>query len=314
MAGTMPVFAQGGYADAILRMGVASRSEAMGRAYTAVVNNPEAAFYNPAASTTMQARTVDLSLRSLSLDRSFAYVGFATSIKPGSDADSTATGARRPLEGGLALSWITASVSDIEGRDFDGEKFGTYSNNQHIVSFTFALRVHPRLALGISGRLFWNRFPGLANDGSTISARTFGIDAGALFTVTEGVWIGGAFKNLRSSFSWNSEKLYSRGTVTNHPFPRIWRIGAATTRLHKKLLLAADLESSDRQDPQVYVGSEVYLLPQITLRGGIRDGSPTLGAAYVFALGARQTALHYAFVTQPDGVSSEHVFSWSLSF
>ena len=40
--------AQGGYAGAFLRNGIGPRSEAMGRAYVAMVEGNESAFYNPA--------------------------------------------------------------------------------------------------------------------------------------------------------------------------------------------------------------------------------------------------------------------------
>ncbi|RMD93480.1 MAG: hypothetical protein D6814_15595, partial [Calditrichaeota bacterium] len=154
--------AQGGYAGAILRMGLASRSEAMGRAYTAVVGNPESAYYNPATMTFMKLRMIDLSYRSLSLDRSFAYVGFATRLHPGEE--------KLPEEdkdyqyGGVALSWIHASVSNIDGRDLDGEKFATFSNTQNAFNFSFALRLNKRVSLGIATHILWNRFPTLSRE------------------------------------------------------------------------------------------------------------------------------------------------------
>ena len=309
--GKSAVFAQGGYADVLLRMGVASRSEAMGRAYTAVIGSPESAFYNPAASTAMESRMIDLSIRALPLDRSFSYVGFSTAIRPKSKNTDVQ---KQPLGGGLALSWIRAGVSNIDGRDSDGEKFGSYSNSQNLVNFTFGLRPGERVAIGMTARLFWNRFPNIGEDDATVSSRAFGFDLGTLITLADGLWLGAVYKNINAKFSWDSGKLYERGTSTIDRFPKHWRIGVAISRLHKNFLFALDLESSDKQDPKLYAGGEYAILPQANLRAGIRDGNPAFGAAYRFALGSRVSYLHYAFVAQPDEVSAEHIFSWSFQF
>ncbi|MFQ5633565.1 MAG: hypothetical protein ACE5I1_32780 [bacterium] len=305
------LFAQGGYADALLQMGIGSRSEAMGRAYTAVVGNPESAFFNPASSTAMKRRMIDLSIRALPLDRSFAYVGFSTSIQPKSKSSENEN---QPLGGGLALSWIHAGVSNIDGRDSDGEKFGSFSNNQNLVNFTFALRVSEQVALGLTARLLWNRFPGLGEDDATISSRAVGLDFGTLISVMDGVWLGAVYKNINAKFTWDSSELYERGTNTTDRFPQFWRIGFSTTRLHEKVLLAVDVEGSDKQDPRIYAGSDFQVLSQAHLRAGLRDGDLTFGAAYSFNIGKRSSTLHYAFVSQPNEVSTEHIFSWSFGF
>lgn len=310
-AATPDAAAQGGYADVLLRMGIGSRSEAMGRAYTAVIGNPESAYYNPASTTLMEKRVVDLSIRALSLDRSYAYAGFSTALHPGGKESKSGKG---PLGGGLALSWIHAAVSDIDGRDFDGQKFGTFSNNQNIFNFTFGLRVSRRMALGLTTRLLWNRFPALGEDDATISSRAFGIDLGALINLTDGVWLGGVFKNINAKFTWDSSELYDRGTSTTDRFPKMWRIGLSTTRLWPKTVLAVDLESSDKQDPRLYVGGDAEVADGVHLRAGLRAGTPTFGAAYRFKLGSRMTELHYAFVAQPEEARSEHIFSWSFIF
>ncbi len=313
--------AQGGYAGSVLRMGIAARSEAMGRAYTAVGGNPESAFYNPAAVTMMEKRGVDLSLRALSLDRRFAFAGFSAGIRPKSKKDSTSQSdslknkpRKGPLGGGLSLSWIHASVNNIEGRDFDGVLYDTFSNNQNIFNFTFGLRVHQKVAIGLTTRILWNRFPRLGDGDVTVGARAFGVDLGAMVTVTEGVWLGGVYKNINASFDWNTDQIYDRGRTTTSPFPKTWRVGLATTRLLDDLLLAADVEGTNVTDPKVYFGADYRVSPKINARLGARNGYPTAGGSYQFSIGKRLTFLHYAFVMQGDDISSEHVFSWSFQF
>ncbi|MGH7600275.1 MAG: hypothetical protein ACREOI_28310, partial [bacterium] len=88
---------QGGYAGAFLRMGIAARSEAMGRAYVAVVEGNESAFYNAASVAMLQRRELNLSFRPLTLDRNFAYLAIGLPIHPKADSSG------RALNGGLSV-------------------------------------------------------------------------------------------------------------------------------------------------------------------------------------------------------------------
>ncbi len=310
--GGAAVQAQGGYAGAVLRMGVGSRSEAMGRAYTAVVGDPEGAFYNPATIPFMQRRTIDLSVRALSLDRTFAYAGFALKLQPKSKFEP-----EDPEDfqyGGLSLSWLHASVSHIDGRDFDGQKFDTFSNNQNILRFSFALRVRKEFAVGLGAHIFWNRFPGLGREGKTISSNSASLDLGVLALPLEGVWVGATIRNINGKFTWDTSALYERGTQRIDDFPRIWRVGVATTRLLPHILLAADVEGSEQFAAKFYFGG-LYRLPQgLELRAGLRDGQPTLGGGYSFTFAGKQAQLLYAYVNRENEIDAEHIFSWAFSF
>ncbi|MCA9732025.1 hypothetical protein KC799_07840 [candidate division KSB1 bacterium] len=306
------IFAQGGYAGAFLRMGIGARSEAMGRAYTAVVGSPESAYFNPAAVTAMQEREVDLSLRVLPLDRRFAYVGYSSAIKPKAKK-TTKPGARTP-EGGLALTWIHASTTNIDGRDGDGRKFDSFSNYENAVNFSFGLKFSEKISAGITARAIWNSFPGIGTDGAGMASRSVGVDAGALINPVKNVWFGAVMKNIASKYNWNSDKLYERGTSTKDEFPKVWRLGVATRQLSDKLFVAADLEGSKKYDPRLMIGAEYKIMGDALLRAGIRDGNPTFGAAYFFIVQGLEAGLHYAFVSQPEEIDVEHVFSWSFGF
>ncbi len=305
------LLAQGGYAGAFLRMGVASRSEAMGRAYTAVIGDPESAYYNPAAVTLTEGRTLDLSLRSMALDRTFSYAGFATQIRPSSDDPD---GERAPLDGGVAVSLIYAATSNIEGRDFDGVQFGTYENSEISANLTFAIKMHEKVSVGGTAHILASRFPGLGNEGQNMTTRSVGVDVGVLFLPVPGVTIGAVYKNINARYTWDSNPLYQRGTSTVDDFPKIWRIGIAATRLYKGLTLAVDVEGSRKYDPRFFFGASWQAMPHIMLRGGLRNGTPTLGADYSFTWGTRVTTIYYAFANNDLELAGTHVFTWSFRF
>jgi len=304
--------AQGGYAGSILRMGIGSRSEAMGRAYTAFIGDPESAYYNPATIPFLEARIIDLSFRALPLDRSFAYVGFATRLRPKSKYAPTHT--EDYQYGGLSLSWIHASVNKIDGRDLDGVKFGEYSNQQNAVRFSFSLRLRKEFAVGIGANVIWNQFPNLGKGGETVSSNSVSLDIGALLMPADGVWIGATLRHLNGKFSWDSNKLYERGTQKIDRFPKIWRFGVSTSRIYENLWLSFDVEGSDVFSLKTYAGAYYQLPANIGLRAGLRDGQPTFGASYGFAFLNKQAELHYAFVNRANELDAEHIFSWAFRF
>lgn len=304
-----PAFAQGGYAGAFLRMGVAARSEAMGRAYVAMAQGSEAAFYNAASTAFLSTLEINTSFRNLGLDRSFAYIGFATSLQPRSDSTD-----QKPLNAGLAISWIHAGVDNIEARDFDGEQYATLSNSENAFALSFALRPHAKFALGITGRIVLNRLPGVKQDNGTLWATSFGFDLGVLLEPLPGIRIGGAIRDVNLKYIWNTQKVYEQGTSNVNRFPRGVTVGVAINRPYPWLTIAADLEKRQYRDGVLHFGAQAAYQEVFHLRAGINDGEPTFGAGYRFDLLGRSSELHYAFVTHPDNLDSDHIFGWTFIF
>ncbi|MDZ7292657.1 MAG: hypothetical protein ONB44_06355 [candidate division KSB1 bacterium] len=309
-------FAQGGYAGAFLRMGIAPRSEAMGRAYVAVVEGTESAFYNPASAAMLERRELNTSFRPLTLDRSFAVIGIGLPIHP--KADTTG----RVLNGGLCFNWIHAGVNNIEARDFDGEKYATLSNSENAFSLSFALQPHQRATIGLSVLVVMNRLTGVTQDNGNLSASTTGFDLGALVEPLDGVRVGVTARNLNLKYSWNTQKVYERGTTNYDRFPRAVRAGVAISRPWPWLTAAADYErriSISREkrkfsDETWHVGAVANYRQMVQVRLGLNDGQPTFGAGYIFGLLGRKSELHYAFVTHPESLDGDHVFGWAFVF
>ena len=97
----------GGLSGSFLRLGVTARSIAMGGAFTAEKDHGFATFYNPAWAAFLVDRQVGLSYSSMSLDRRLSGLSFATPLPP---------------TAGLGIAWVSAGVTDIQGRNSAGEK------------------------------------------------------------------------------------------------------------------------------------------------------------------------------------------------
>jgi len=299
---------QGGYAGAFLRMGVAARSEAMGRAYVAMVEGNESAFFNPASVAMLQRRELNLSYRPLNLDRLFTYASLGLPIRP--QADSTG-GA---MNGGLSVSWIHAGVDKIDARDSDGEKYASLSTAENAFGLSFALQPHPRAGIGIGLRVVMNRFNGVTQEQGKLSSSSFGFDLGALLEIIDGVRLGVAAKNLNLKYSWNTQDVYERGTTNFDKFPKTVSAGIAVSRIAPWLTLAADYEKRQFRDGVLHVGALASYRDLVQIRVGMNESRPTLGAGYSFGLLGKKSELHYAFVTHPENVDSDHVFGWAFVF
>ena len=299
---------QGGYAGAFLRMGVAARSEAMGRAYVAMVEGNESAFFNPASVAMLQRRELNLSYRPLNLDRLFTYASLGLPIRPQADSSSAA------MNGGLSLSWIHAGVDNIDARDSDGEKYASLSSAENAFGLAFALQPHPRAGIGIGLRVVMNRFNGVTKASGDLSISSFGFDLGALLEPIAGVRIGFAAKNLNLKYTWNTQEVYERGTTNFDKFPKAVSAGVAISRVAPWLTLAADYEKREFRDGVLHLGALASYRELLQIRIGMNESRPTFGAGYNFGLLGKRSELHYAFVTHPESVDSDHVFGWAFVF
>ena len=300
----------GYYAGSFLRMGVGARANAMGGAFTGIAEGTEAAFYNPAGIPMLQSRQLSLSYRFLSLDRTFNYIGFATGIRPKVDEET----GERAIKGGLAVSWIQASVDNIDGRDFAGNHYQDFSNSENAFAFTFGIMPTDFLAVGFTAQVFYNRFPDMGDDDATISDTGLGVDIGVLVKPLPYLSVGLAVKNINARYNWKTDKLWEKDIEKIDRFPRIIRIGLALRYPYPWLLFAADFENDEIMGSKYFLGAEANLLKEFYLRCGLNNGSPTFGAGYLFKLFSRQTQIQYAFVTKKYDADSEHIFTWAIIF
>lgn len=302
------LLAQGGYAGAFLRAGVGARSDAMGRAYAAMVEGNESAFYNPAATAWFNNREFMAAYRAMSLDRTLAFISFGSPVRPKPDS----TG--KTMNGGLSLSWVHAGIDNIDARDFDGARQDPLSNTEDAVSLSFSLQPHRLASIGITARLVSNHLAGVAQDGGGISASAFGFDFGALVEPMPGVRLAAVLTNLNLKYTWNTEGVYERATSRTDQFPKAFRLGVAITRLARWLTVTGDVEKRDFSDATIHLGGLASLRQGIAVRGGLNDGQPAMGAGYNFGLLGSRSELHYAFVTHRDGLDNDHVFEWVFIF
>jgi len=300
---------RGGYAGAFLRMGLGARGMAMGGGSVALGGGGCTAHYNPAILVFLDGTYVTASLNAMALDRSLRFIGYAQSVG-GKKADSS----RGLIRGGFSLGWLSAGVDGIDGRDDDGIHTQTYSNSEHCFTFSFALNPDPRIAFGFSGKVLYNRFPKITDNGGSVSATGFGFDIGLIVKPVPSVSLGLVLRDIRSKYTWDSQKLFERGTQTVNPFPRVLRAGASWKGWKDRLVLSCDLEKVEFFPKTFSFGAEAEPVRGVFVRGGMLRNEKTFGAGTRFLKWGKTVVLDYAYVPDPVAPSDVHVFTWSIVF
>lgn len=293
----------GGNAGSFSRMGFGARGMGMANALTAVTYGDVTAYHNPAALPRLKEKTLSASFGFLSLDRSLNFLSYSQAVPP---------------TAGLSAGIINSGISDIDGRDSDGEPTGPLRTWENQVFLGFGMLFKPGFSVGVNVKFYHNH---LYTDVTTTSV---GLDLGFLIPVNNSLTLGASIKDINSTYKWDTSVLYGQqGNKTDDKFPLLYTAGAAYLLPDSVALLAADIEASDQQTLIARVGGEAYVHHNVTLRAGIdridlkEKGNglrPTFGFTARQEISGWNPALTYAYVLEPFSPSGIHMISFTLVF
>jgi len=114
-------------------------------------------------------RHVSASFGVLSLDRRLNFLSYSQPLRPNA---------------GISAGIINAGVSDIDGRDSDGEPTGPLKTSENEIFLSFSNRFKSGFSLGITIKLLYHQ---LYTD---VTSSTVGIDVGLLVPIGDVLTIG----------------------------------------------------------------------------------------------------------------------------
>jgi hypothetical protein len=292
-----------GQPGAFSRLGFGARGMGMGNAMAAVRQGDVVSYYNPALLPWMETRHASASVGLLSLDRRLNFLGASFPLPPAA---------------GVSVGLINSGVSGIDGRDSDGEPTGELSTSENAAYLGFGIRFKPGFSLGVNLKLlYYNLY-------EDISSTTFGFDIGGAYPLSEAVTVAVTVRDVNSKYSWDTSDLYGQnGQTSNDRFPLLYT-GAVAVALPDSLgLVAVEIEASGRNSLIARAGTEVNVVPELSVRAGIdridlkEEGNgirPTFGLTARKALDGWTPAITYAFVVEPFSPGGMHVLSLAILF
>jgi hypothetical protein len=293
----------GGMPGAFSRMGFGARGIGMGNALTAVTDGDMVGYYNPALLPSAEYRHAEATFGVLSLDRTLNFLGYTQSLKPSA---------------GISFGLINSGVSNIDGRDGDGQPTGALRTSEDQVLLGFGIRFKPGFSFGLNAKLHYYH---LYTD---VTSTTMGVDFGFYYPLNESFAVAATVKDISSKYKWDtSELLGQQGQQSEEMFPVLYTVGSAYRLPDSLGLLAADLEFSSASTVTLRAGLEVPLVRELMVRIGVdridlkEKGNgvrPAAGFTLRRSLGDWTPSVSYAFVLEPFAPTATHMISFAVIF
>jgi hypothetical protein len=193
----------GGYSESYLLRNLGARSIAMAGAYTAVVNEPNSIFYNPAGLTSLSNRP--------SFSSMFSFLEFGRTHSSLSWGQSVS----KNLGVGVGINNFTSG--NFTARDIQGNSIGTMQDWQFSITGGMAYSLE-FVSFGGSVKYLANSL-----QSSGTRADGFSVDLGSKFNVMDMFSFGLAIQNLSGFMFWNDHNK----SKENNMLPYTIRSGVA---------------------------------------------------------------------------------------
>ena len=287
----MIVFADegsGGQPGAFLRIPVNARANGMGSAFTAVVHDPTAGWWNPAGLGFVEQIQLAGMYSVMSMDRLHNFAGLAIPFGKG---------------GALGINWLQFGVSDIDGRDITGQPTGKFNDNEMAFGLSYAFKIGPVFSIGVTGKY-------LNHSLQDYKASGFGADAGVMLNINKMFHAGFTFQNITGSLKWNTD------SELKETLPKVYRAGVGFKPAIFPLLITLDAAKIENEDKmKIYAGSEVWLFRNLfALRGGYAVDNFTIGTSIGWQGPRLGFQLDYAFLQDVLEESPTSQISFILRF
>ncbi|MGQ9805634.1 MAG: hypothetical protein ACUVRP_06090 [Chlorobiales bacterium] len=222
----------GGAAAAYSRMGFGARGIGLGNAGGAVTQEGEYhPYYNPAVLGFAEVYSASVTYGYLPLDRRLNFASFTGKIGP---------------DAAVGFAWINAGVSNIDGRNRDGNPTEMLSTSENLFLLSFARQFTDELSIGVSLRGYLaSLFAEIQNSFS------LGFDIGAVYRAYSDnmslLHFGVAISDINTKYEWNTAPIYGQqGTTTKDALPISYKLAAAYSREKvfgmKSILIASELQ------------------------------------------------------------------------
>jgi hypothetical protein len=230
-----------------------ARAQGMGGAFTAVADDANGLWWNPAGIARSEFSEVTLTHTAYLDSVATEYAGY---IRPVPQAHGVL---------GASLTYLT--VPGVDGTDANGNPTGSLKTNGLSGSVSYGASLSKELTLGVTGKY-------ISQTLGPTSGTGFAADLGAQYRAAD---YGAAFviQNLGPSFSIGS---------ASNPLPRDLR-GGVYYQPRSRLTLSVDEEKPYSSAAILHLGGEYLIAAGIRLRAGYEQVPNAPGAGFTFGVG-----------------------------
>ena len=282
---TCPLFATGqaGQDIAFLDLGVGTRPQGMGSAFSAVANDANAPYWNPAGLAFVKHNDFTTMQTKLVTDVDYYYMSYVSPIGQVTNNSQSANDA-------WGISWIQGTVSDIPlvsstnvstNADLNPNGATNYLTNGLILAYGRML--NERLAGGFSVTGFYEEFPNVTN------GKGYGLTLtpGLIYLVNQELTVGLVLKDIMNYQKWDTATAESVIPVARLGFAyKPWNGLLATGELTQQL--------KDGHSAILHGGIEYNWYKVIAIRAGYDNNSLTAGVSFTM----QEFTAEYAYVGQ----------------
>ena len=222
-----------------LKMEEGARPMCMGGAFTALADDVNSLWWNPAGIARSSFSEASLSHTQFIENVTNEYVAF---VRPLSDD-----------YGAVGLSATYLTIPGVEGTDASGNSTGELAARSWAGALTYARQLVPGINFGTSFKLIGQKLAAQSGTGMAV-------DLGAQYRYRQ-VSAGVAIQNLGPSFKIGG---------TSAPLPQDFRFGVGYTPI-SHLSMELDAEKARDADLKMRLGGEARLTPNFDLRAGYQQ-------------------------------------------
>lgn len=299
------------------RLGFGAEGIGMGNALSAVISGNLVGYYNPALSVFQEGNSFQTSYSFLSLDRSLNFLSFTRKFDFFSKRRSE-DNTKPQATAGISIGLINSGVSNIDGRDNQGNATGPLSTSENQFFGAFSVKITDKFAFGITAKFYYYKLY------EEINSNSFGLDLGILYRFTNMLTASLVVSDLNSKYKWDTTPVYGQdGTILEDKFPMLRKLGVSYYFDEIKLLASAEYENSDAETNIIRAGLEYQIYEGLFVRGGIDQfdvsnsdflPKPSAGFSFHKELAGFIAAVHYAFMLEQYSPEDRHVVGLSINF
>lgn len=286
----------GGYAGAFQQSGLGARASGIGGAFVAVADDATAGFFNPAGLVQIRARAFGAFFRKMTLDRRLSYITYCQPLRE---------------EATVSIGWTNAGVTDVMGRNENGEVTEEIKNYENAIELFFARKILEKLSMGV-------RIGYVQHNLANINAYGIGFGFSAFGKPLQKLRLGAAVENIGMKYSWTSGDYWKKfdllGSSSKDNFPVNLRFGASYLLLKDRILISSEIDKNEKQKEKIHLGVEGWILEKLAARAGYDKGSLTLGMGLRQKMRSTILSFDYAYVSSQVGDDPDHLISLQIEF